>query len=120
MVDPEHLEQLRLDEPVDIDNVRVFYMEGTNSFLFSQLDSDVQEAMQKAVSHFQNTRSKSTIRIDLPLVDYSLDMWFAGLCEKGSMPVPNFFTGFNPEKALDGWAEMPKFLAGNILLVTPN
>lgn len=87
-------------------------MEGSRSILSSPLASDVDEALQKVVSHFQETRNKSTIRINPPLINYAMDMWFAGLCEPGSMPVPNFFTGFNPDEALDGWSELPKYLVG--------
>ncbi|KAI6183302.1 Fatty-acid amide hydrolase 2 [Aphelenchoides bicaudatus] len=112
LVDPEHHERLRLDEPVDINKLRVFYMEGSNSlFASSSFDFDVMEALHKAVSHFQDTHSKSTIRIDLPLIHYAL--------VSSSMPVPNFFTGFNPNEALDGWAELPKYIKGKSEHVLP-
>jgi hypothetical protein len=94
-------------------------MKGSHSVFSSSLDSDVADALNKAVLHFQDTRSQSTIRIDLPLVDYCLDMWFLGLNDKGAMPIPNFFTGFNPEKGLDGWAELPKYFSGTSVHVLP-
>ncbi len=53
MVDSDKLEQLRLDEPVSVEKLRVFCMEGSKSFLTSQLSEDVAQAFQKAISHFQ-------------------------------------------------------------------
>ncbi|KAI6240006.1 Fatty-acid amide hydrolase 2 [Aphelenchoides fujianensis] len=110
--DPQHHGRLRLDEPVDVRKLRVFYMEGSQSFTQSPLSPDVLGAMQKATTHFQEQLGVSTIRVNLPLAEYGLDMWFAGLLEGGALPLPNFFTGFNPEKALNGLAEIPVFLAG--------
>ncbi|KAI6240263.1 Fatty-acid amide hydrolase 2 [Aphelenchoides fujianensis] len=103
--DPQHHGRLRLDEPVDVRKLRVFYMEGSQSFTQSPLSPD-------ATTHFQEQLGVSTIRVNLPLAEYGLDMWFAGLLEGGALPLPNFFTGFNPEKALNGLAEIPVFLAG--------
>ncbi|KAI6181612.1 Amidase domain-containing protein [Aphelenchoides besseyi] len=111
-VDPEHHDRLRLNESVDVKNLRVFYMEGSNSFALSPYASDVKEALSKATDHFQQNLDISTIRVSLPLADLCLDFWFAGLCEKGAMPLPNFFTGFNPEKGLNGLQEIPTYLSG--------
>ncbi|KAI6197953.1 hypothetical protein M3Y94_01286700 [Aphelenchoides besseyi] len=111
-VDPEHHDRLRLNESVNVKNLRVFYMEGSNSFTLSPYASDVKEAMSKATDYFQQNLDVSTIRVSLPLADFCLDFWFAGLCEKGAMPLPNFFTGFNPEKGLNGLQEIPAYLSG--------
>lgn len=103
---------MNLDAPVDLNSLRIFYMEKSRWIGSSPLRSDVAGAFYKAVNHFQETRRQSTICVDLPLAKYAVDMWLVGLCDTGALPIPNFFTGFNPEKGLDGWSELPKYLSG--------
>jgi len=52
--DPEKRDNLRLNEPVDLKKVKVYYMEEDPSVLSDKVHPEVKTAMRRAVAHFAN------------------------------------------------------------------
>jgi fatty acid amide hydrolase 2 len=94
IAEEEYLPKLRLDEPVDVRKLKIYYQENDGgAFLVSKVDKDLQEAFRKVVNHFK------TLKVDIEPVQIQRtrktgDMWLANMSTRGS-------TSFSEQMSLD-------------------
>jgi len=112
MVGPNNVKPLRLDEPVNLRNVRVFYMKGIDSLLVSPLHGDVLYALQKAVKYFETKYDNTCYCVDFPIAHYAVDLFLNSMRCDGSLPVKNVLAGFTPDESVNVWVESFKAIFG--------
>lgn len=84
--------KLRLDEPVDIKKVRIFYQtsDGGGS-LISPVDEDIANALERVVQHFESISEKRPQRKQIKLFRKSAVIWL------GNMKSPSEADGFDSQ-----------------------
>ncbi|XP_058465333.1 fatty-acid amide hydrolase 2-B-like [Malaya genurostris] len=72
--------KLRLDEPVDLKQVKFFYQlnDGGGS-LVSPVDMDIRDAMEKVMAHFRSTVKADVRKVYFDKLRKSAAMWFANM-----------------------------------------
>ena len=65
----------------------------------------------QAVEHFARVIG-NVEELKMPLAKHGLEMALDGAFGQGGFPLPNYFTGFNPNVGLDGWKEAIKWFKG--------
>lgn len=73
--------KLRLDEPVDLSRVKIFYQEDCgNSPIVSPVDPDIKHAMSNVIRHFQETvKSQVVKQVKIDKLRQSTPIWMAGM-----------------------------------------
>uniref|UniRef100_A0A914EG93 Amidase domain-containing protein n=1 Tax=Acrobeloides nanus TaxID=290746 RepID=A0A914EG93_9BILA len=66
---------LHLSQPVNLQKLRLFYMETLNSLLVENTHQDVVKALKKTVKYFEKKHDITSYRVDLPLAHYALPYW---------------------------------------------
>lgn len=80
----EDLAKLRLDEPVDVRKIKVFYQENDGGgHLVSPVDKDIQEAFQKVLNHFRNLKVE-VHRVQIHRTRNTGAMWLANMKTQNS------------------------------------
>lgn len=78
------LPKLRLDEPVDVRKIKIFYQENDGGgHLVSPVDKDLQEAFQKVVNHFKNLKVEVN-RVQIHRTRNTGAMWLANMKTQNS------------------------------------
>lgn len=107
----EKLSVLRLDEPVDVRKLKVFYQENDlGGHLVSPVDKDLQDAFRKVVSHFKNTLKVEVNRVQIQRTKNTSAMWLANMKSKDSPGFGQQIAG--PNKTLNCWCELGKWIFG--------
>jgi fatty acid amide hydrolase 2 len=103
---------LRLDEPVDIKKIKIYYQESDfGGHLVSPVHKDIQEGMRKAVSHFKNILKVEVNRVQIQRTKNTSAMWLANMKAKVS---PGFDTQIAaPGKTINAWVELAKSVFGH-------
>lgn len=100
--------RMRLDEPVDMRTIKIFYCEDLNDPLSSSCDKDILSALRAAVEHLSSKFNIQSSPIRFENFKYGLPLWSA--CGEGgqvySHEHPDGFVQFNP------WMELIKCLFG--------
>jgi fatty acid amide hydrolase 2 len=109
----EKLPLLRLDEPIDLSKVKIYYQETDNSeySTITPVDKDILASMQKVVRHFKNTVKCEVNRVCIDALKKSTVIWMANMTAEKSAP------GFdeqlvNLEGKINIWKEAVKWLFG--------
>lgn len=107
----EKLPGLRLDEPVDIKKVKVFYQENDGGgHLVSKVDKDIHDALRKVVAHFKNNLKNETSRVQLQRVRNTTAIWLANMKSNDS---PSFGAQIaGPGKSWNSAVELCKWMFG--------
>lgn len=85
LAEEKYLPKLRLDEPVDIKKLKIFYQENDGGGLaVSPVDKDIQEALQKVVNHFKNNVKVEVNRVQFYRTRNNVAMWLANMQAHGS------------------------------------
>ncbi|XP_052861850.1 fatty-acid amide hydrolase 2-A [Anopheles cruzii] len=76
----EHAAKLRLDEPVDLKQVKFFYQPNDGgAHLVSPVDLDIRDAMEKVMAHFRATVKAEVRKVSLEKLRQSAPIWFANM-----------------------------------------
>lgn len=108
MIKPEYLERLRLDEPVDLSKIKIYFCEDINDPLVVKCDQDVITGLRAAVQHFESTYQVKSEKVELEEFRYGLPLWSAEF-EGGRIYTPDHPNGFVP---YDPFVEIFKCLIG--------
>lgn len=107
MVSKETLQSLRLEEPVDLSSIKVYYMEDDGGFITTPVSNEVRAALRKSVQFLSEKFKVPTTRVNLRYMKYSLPFWF-GLINHSAMPVDEFMA--NCQGRVNLWLELLKTL----------
>ncbi|XP_053688520.1 fatty-acid amide hydrolase 2-A [Sabethes cyaneus] len=79
----QNAKKLRLDEPVDLKQVKFFYQlnDGGGS-LVSPVDMDIRDGMEKAMAHFRSTVKADVRKVYLDKLRKSAQIWFGNMKQK--------------------------------------
>lgn len=76
----ENAQKLRLDEPVDLSRVKIFYQEDCGgSPIVSPVHPDIKTALLNAVRHFQETVKSPVKEVKIDKLKQSTAIWMAGM-----------------------------------------
>ncbi|GFU05974.1 fatty-acid amide hydrolase 2-A [Nephila pilipes] len=78
--------RIKLDEKVDFHKVKVYYMKEMPG-MFNGARPDVKNAIFKATKHFVEEFGAQAMPLDIPEMEYSLQMWMARMREVGAPPM---------------------------------
>lgn len=107
----EQLPGLRLDEPVDIKKVKVFYqVNDGGGHLVSKVDKDIKDILKKVVAHFKNNLKNETTRVQIQRVRSTSAIWLANMASDKS---PSFGAQIaGPSKSFNAALELGKWIFG--------
>lgn len=110
MAKKEKLPALKLDEPVDVKKLKIYYQENDlGGHLVSPVDKDIQEVFRKVINHFKNTKNEVN-RVQIQRTRNTSAIWLANMVSKES---PRFDVQIaGPGKTLNPWMELGKFFFG--------
>ncbi|KJH46693.1 Amidase [Dictyocaulus viviparus] len=105
---------LRLDEPVTMRTVRVFYMEGFHDVPFIQpLSNDMKNTLRKAVRYFERRYDLIAHRLDLPLARYAVEMFMVSMYVKGGPKLSEYLLCAEASKGqVNTSLELIKYILG--------
>jgi len=111
MAEKEKLPALRLDEPVDVKKLKVYYQENDlGGHLVSPVDKDLQEAFKKVLSHFKNTLKVEVTRVHIPRTKNTTAIWLANMKAKASPTFDKQIAG--PNNNINAWFELGIWIFG--------
>lgn len=70
----EKVSLLKLDAPVDVKKLKIFYQESSGDLRASKVNSEMKTALLKAVYHFKEVTGSAT-KIKIPGSEYSYRLW---------------------------------------------
>ncbi|XP_011875142.1 PREDICTED: fatty-acid amide hydrolase 2 [Vollenhovia emeryi] len=71
--------KLKLDEPVNLKDLKVFYQENPGDLRMSKVNGNMRATLIKAVQHFKELTGSAT-KIKIPGSEYSLKLWRYCMC----------------------------------------
>lgn len=81
----DNAKKLRLDEPVDLSRVKIFYQDDCGgSPIVSPVHPDIKQALHNAVRHFQETIKSPVQQVKIDKLKQSTALWMAGMKSKTS------------------------------------
>jgi len=98
ITEPEARAKMRLDEYVDLNKIKIFFIEDLGDPLSSSCDKDILTAMNAAVQHLVSTFQVPASKITLDAFKYGLPFW-AAVAHGGQHYAPEHpdgYTQFNP------------------------
>ena len=104
--------QLRLDEPVDLTKIKVFYQtDDGDADLVSPVDTDIRKVLQKAIRHFEKIGGTQPQRKQIRLLKRSPSIWLANM---KSPPGPSTFDSqlLNLKGKINPYLELAKWCIG--------
>jgi fatty acid amide hydrolase 2 len=107
----EKLPQLKLDEPIDVKKLKIYYQENDlGGHLVSPVDKDIQEAFRKVINYFKNTLKVEVNRVQIQRTKNTSAMWLANMKSTKS---PAFMTQIaGPGNKANAFAELGKWIFG--------
>ncbi|KXJ80234.1 hypothetical protein RP20_CCG026068 [Aedes albopictus] len=103
--------KLRLDEPVDLKQVRFFYQQNDGGgLLVSPVDLDIRDAMEKVMAHFRSTVKADVRKVYLDKLRKSAPIWFGNMKHKENVSFDAQLD--NLEGKINPYAEALKWLIG--------
>lgn len=112
LVEDEYVSKLRLDEPVDVKKLKVYYQENDcGGNLISPVDKDLQQALNKVVNYFKNNLKVEVTRVEIQRVRNTAAVWLANMQSK---ECPSFAQQIAPKpgQTISGVFEFFKWLFG--------
>ncbi|XP_050507586.1 fatty-acid amide hydrolase 2-B isoform X2 [Diabrotica virgifera virgifera] len=89
--EPNFRNKLRLDEPVDVKELRVFYVDDIQSALTGKVNEECLEAIYNVIEHLEQICHTNAEKIDLPLMKHAPELSTLSLLDIDD--VDNLFTG---------------------------
>ncbi|KAJ8971220.1 hypothetical protein NQ314_000822 [Rhamnusium bicolor] len=106
ITEPSMKDKLMLEKPVNLKELRVYYMEDIQSPLTSTVNGNCRDALNKVVGHFNSICYINCEKVKLPLMKYAPEM--ASLALLDIDDVDNLFSG----RGEGSYSELFKFLTG--------
>lgn len=107
----EKLSVLKLDEPVDVKKLKIYYQENDlGGHMVSPVDKDIQEAFRKVVNHFKNTLKVEVNRVQIHRTKNTAAMWLANMKAANSPAFDTQIAG--PGNSINAWVELAKWIFG--------
>ena len=107
----EKLPAMKLDEPVDIKKLKIFYQENDlGGHLVSPVDKDIQDVFRKVISHFKNLVKVEVNRVQIQRTRNTSAIWLANMASLKSPSFDKQIAG--PGKSINAWVELGKCLFG--------
>ncbi|XP_041781401.1 fatty-acid amide hydrolase 2-A isoform X2 [Anopheles merus] len=104
----ENAPKLRLDEPVDLKQVKFFYqINDGGAHLVSPVDLDIRDAMEKVMAHFRATVKAEVKKVYLDKLRKSAPMWLANMKTPSKVGFDSQLV--NLEGAINPWLELAKW-----------
>lgn len=111
MANEDVLPLLKLDEPVDISKIKIYYQfDNCDGLLISPVENDIQVAMEKAINYLENVLKCEVHRVEIEKTRNTLDMWIANLNYENKPKLSERLLDFNGSVSF--WIEILKFLYG--------
>lgn len=108
----EYLSKLRLDVPVNIQKLKIFYQENDGGGnLISPVDKDIQEAFSKVISYFKNTLKLEVNRVLIERTRNTFPMWMVNMKTRNSISMAQQLSE-DPSKPVKPYSELLKWLFG--------
>ncbi|XP_070492125.1 fatty-acid amide hydrolase 2-B-like [Chironomus tepperi] len=108
----EKVALLKLDEPVDIRKIKVYYQENDLGGNFvTPVDKDIQIALMKVVEYFKNDLNLEVTRTNISRTKNNIPMWLANMACKGSVPLAQQISP-NPNQKINVYLELVKKIFG--------
>ncbi|XP_055597359.1 fatty-acid amide hydrolase 2 [Uranotaenia lowii] len=83
ITEPDVVGKLRLDDPVDLKQVKFFYqLNDGGGNLVSPVDIDIRDGIEKAMAHFRTTVKADVRKVYFDKLRKSAPMWFANMKSK--------------------------------------
>ena len=112
LANDEHIKLLKLDEPVDVKKIKVYYQENDlGGYLVSPVDKDIQEALKKVANYFKDSLKNEVNRVEIARVRNTAAMWFANMKSKDS-PTFSEQVALEPDSKINGFVELAKWIFG--------
>lgn len=84
MIKPSYLPTLRLDEPVNVSKLQIFYQENdTGAKLVSPVSTEIKLILRDVVKYFDKTYKTKAQKTHFTQFNKSPDLWFANMKAKG-------------------------------------
>lgn len=112
MVNPEKLPQLDLERPVDIEKVKIYWLEEINAPLLSPLHEDVKHSIQMAIEHLEKKFGCTCQSLKLPHIRKSFSVWRASLYERGKLNISTGLANASGKVAISPILEFVKSSIG--------
>uniref|UniRef100_A0A8D8KXI4 Fatty-acid amide hydrolase 2 n=1 Tax=Culex pipiens TaxID=7175 RepID=A0A8D8KXI4_CULPI len=111
IITDEKAKMLRLDDPVDLKQVKFFYQlnDGGGS-LVSPVDHDIRDAMEKAMAHFRTTVKADVRKVYLDKMRKSAPIWFGNMKHKEELAFEQQLD--NLEGRINPYTELLKWFVG--------
>lgn len=107
----ENAKKLRLDEPVDLKQVRFFYQQNDGGgLLVSPVDMDIRDAMEKVMAHFRSTVKADVRKVYLDKMRKSAPIWFGNMKHKEEISFDAQLD--NLEGKINPYVEVLKWIVG--------
>lgn len=107
----ENAKKLRLDEPVDLKQVRFHYQQNDGGgLLVSPVDQDIRDAMEKVMAHFRSTVKADVRKVYLDKFRKSAPIWFGNMKHKEEISFDSQLD--NLEGKINPYLEALKWLVG--------
>ncbi|TMS32565.1 hypothetical protein L596_000385 [Steinernema carpocapsae] len=107
---PEKCKELKIDEPLDLSNIRVYYMEGIDSLVMEPLHCDIMEKLRKSVHYLESECQMTSFKVDFPEMKSGFGFWVTDLEAPGRPSFAQMATNFHGEVNL--LSELGKNLIG--------
>ncbi|XP_062534223.1 fatty-acid amide hydrolase 2-B-like [Armigeres subalbatus] len=107
----QNAKKLRLDEPVDLKQVRFFYQHNDGGgFLVSPVDMDIRDAMEKVMAHFRSTVKSEVRKVYFDKLRKSANIWFGNMKHKEKISFDAQLD--NLEGTVNPYVEVLKWIVG--------
>lgn len=111
LIADENAKKLRLDEPVDLKQVRFFYQQNDGGgLLVSPVDLDIRDGMEKVMAHFRSTVKADVRKVYLDKLRKSAPIWFGNMKHKEDVSFDSQLD--NLEGKISPYAELLKWIVG--------
>ncbi|XP_015181501.1 PREDICTED: fatty-acid amide hydrolase 2-like [Polistes dominula] len=71
----EKISMLKLDDPVDVTKLRIFYQKSSGDIRTSRVCSSMRSAFDRTVKHFEEITKSPATKIKIPGSEYSFRLW---------------------------------------------
>ncbi|GMT29190.1 hypothetical protein PFISCL1PPCAC_20487 [Pristionchus fissidentatus] len=113
----ETAESLRIEEPIAMGKLRVFYMEGLRHPILESPTSEMSYALKRAVRYMEMKYDLAAVRVDFPLAHQAMDFFMTSMDNKEQPAFNEILSDYNgPVNCL---FEMAKCIVGKSVHTFP-
>jgi len=103
----ENAKKLKLDQNVDINKLKVYFMEGDDNPLNSPLQSEIRDAMHRVIEHF-NHKGVTTKKVYFKQINHGFNIWMCAMEDKTAPKMTQLLT--NMKGSINPFTELIKSL----------